>query len=163
MTPSPDEIHEVYEQTVVVRRPTYGIVRGYHELPYICVGDSYEPGHRTTCVRGKVHVSPQFVIRPSHYSASYGEIFGEDNVDTALSGRVFGYFGFPQRPVECKSEHLELSNLDIPVEQVLSESMDELDRLEDITTGVLITPNSRYFQVSVERFIASVLEDEFSV
>ena len=49
------------------------------------------------------------------------------------------------------------------VDQALSRALDEMARHEDITTGVILTPNSQYFPVSIERFIASVLEDEFSV
>ena len=163
MSLNADEMRDVFMGTVIVRRPTYGIVRGYHELPYVCLGASIEEGFETTRVKGVVQVSPQFIIRPEHYSSSYEEIFGEDHVDKVLSGRVFGFFGFPRKPVECKSERLELKHFSAPVDDVLAEILEELDRYEDITTGVIITPNSRYFPVSIERFISSVIEDEFSV
>jgi len=159
---SRDEIRDIFQRTVIVRRPTYGIVRGYHELPYICLGQSNQPGARTTSVRGKIRVSPQFVIKPSHYHPDYGKIFGEDNVDAALSGRMFGFLGFPDKPVECSSEYLNIEYLDASVDKVLSDSIDELERKEDITTGVIITPSSRYYPVSVERFITTILDDEFS-
>lgn len=156
-----DDIREIFRQTVVVRKPTYGIVSGYHELPYVCLGESIESGATTTRVKGKVHVSPRFVIRPPHLDPSYQEIFGEDNVDVELAGRVFGFLGFQNRPVECKSEYLEVKHLDASIDQLLKETMDELDKVEDITTGVIITPNARYYPVSVECFISSVLDDEF--
>ena len=169
MTLSPQELRAIYEATTVVRRPTYGIISGYHTLPYVCIGAPAEAGRGATRVRGTVHVSPRFVIRPSHYSPSYKEIFGEDafgegdeHADRALAGRVFGFLGFRDKPVECSSEHLEVKHLEASVDQVLGESLDELDRREDISTGVIITPDSRYFPVSVERFISSILEDEFS-
>ena len=163
MSLSHDEMRRIFERTVVVRRPTFGIVSGYHELPYVCVGASFEPGRTTTKVSGKVHVSPRFIIRPEHYESSYAEIFGEDNVDMALAGRIFGFMGFRAKPVECKSEHLELNHLDVSVDRVLSETLEGLERNEDIITGVIITPDSRYYPVSLERFIATILEDEFSV
>ncbi len=159
----PEEMREIFDRTEIVRKPTYGIVSGYHELPYVCLGDSIEPGSRTTQVRGKVQVSPRFIIRPPQYEPSYDEIFGEENVDTALAGRVFGFLGFRGRPVECKSDHIEVEHLDTALDAVLSNTLDELARFEDITTGVIITPDSRYYPVSIERFIASILEDEFSV
>ena len=59
--------------------------------------------------------------------------------------------------------HLEVEHLDTALDAVLSNTLDDLARFEDITTGVIITPNSRYYPVSIERFIASILEDEFSV
>jgi len=162
MSLSADEMRQIFQRTVVVRKPTYGIVCGYHELPYICLGESIEAGWQTTRVKGKVHVSPQFLIRPQHYAPRYEDIFGEENVDVALCGRVFGFLGFPRSPVECSSEHLEVKHLTASMDRVLAESLDELERMEDITTGVIVTPNSRYYPVSVERFIASILDDEFS-
>ncbi|HOZ48638.1 MAG TPA: hypothetical protein PLO37_15990 [Candidatus Hydrogenedentes bacterium] len=160
---TPEEMRAIFDHTEVIRRPRYGIVRGYHDLPYVCLGQSFETSHSTTRVRGRVHVSPRLLIRPPHCEPSYAEIFGEDNVDSALQARIFGFLGFRSRPVECASEHLDLKHLDATVDRVLAETLDELERMEDITTGVIITPNSRYFPVSVERFISSVVEDEFSV
>jgi len=159
---SSDEMREIYRHTKIIRRPTYGIISGYHELPYVCLGGAVEARYLTTEVRGTIQVSPRFLIRPAHLEPSYDEIFGEENVDRALTGRLFGFLGFRGKPVECKSEHLEVRHLDASVDRVLSEVLDELERHEDITTGVIVTPNSRYYPVSIERFIASVLEDEFA-
>lgn len=160
---NPEEMREIFDHTEVIRRPTYGIVSGYHELPYVCLGASFEPGRETTRVRGKVHVSPRFLIRPRNCEPRYGEIFGEDNLPPALAGRVFGFLGFREMPFECKSEFLEVNHLNASIARVLSETLDELDHREDITTGVIITPNSRYYPVSIERFISTVIQDEFSV
>lgn len=163
MSLSADEMRDIFERTVIVRRPTYGIISGYHELPYVCLGASFEKGYETTEVRGKVQVSPRFVIRPSQYAPTYGEVFGEENVDLALTGRLFGFLGFRAKPVECKSEYLQVTHLGVSVDSALSTALDDLNRHEDITTGVIITPNSQYYPVSIERFIASILEDEFDV
>jgi len=160
---SGEEMRDIFRRTRIVRKPTYGIVSGYHDLPYICLGRSFEPDRETTEVRGKVHVSPRFVIRPRHLEPSYAEVFGEENVDLALAGRVFGFLGFRGRPVECSSEQLSVSHTDASLDHVLGETLDRLERHEDITTGVIITPDSRYYPVSLERFISSILEDEFSV
>ena len=159
---SSEDMSEIFRRTEIVRRPTYGIVSGYHELPYVCLGSSCEKGSATTEVRGKVQVSPRFVIRPSHTEPSYREIFGEENVDVELAGRIFGFLGFRSKPIECKSEHIEVKYLDASVQRVLADTLDELERKEDITTGVIITPNSRYYPVSVERFISVIVEDEFN-
>ena len=90
-------------------------------------------------------------------------LVGTEHVDASLAGRIFGFCGFRGRPVECNSEELRVSHLDVSVDQALSRALDDLARHEDITTGVILTPNSQYFPVSIERFIATVLEDEFSV
>ena len=162
MSLSAREMRALFDQTVVVRQPRYGIVSGYHELPYVCLGESLESGYLTTRVKGRVQVSPRFLIRPPQYEPSYEDIFGADNVDEALMGRMFGFLGFRGHPVECKSEYLELKHLDASVDRVLNETLDDLERHEDITTGVIISPNTQYYPVSIERFISSVLEDEFS-
>jgi len=159
----PHEMREIYEGTRVLRRPTYGIVKGYHDLPYICLGGAIESDRGTLVVKGTVHVSPQFIIRPSHFSAKYEELFDDDELEPELTGRMFGFLGFPNKPVECSMEHLEIQHVDEPVASQVEATMDRLDRYEDITTGVILTPNSRYYPVSVERFIASILDDEFSV
>ncbi len=163
MALSGEDLRDLYARTVVVRRPRYGIVRGYHELPYICLSQSWEAGSKTTSIRGTVHVSPRFVIRPEHLNPSYGDIFGDENVNVELAGRVFGFLGFRGKPVECSSEGLDVAYLDDSVDAVLAQNLDQLDRHEDITTGVIIAPDSRYYPVSIERFISSILEDEFSV
>jgi hypothetical protein len=160
---SSDDMREVFQRTAIIRRPAYGIISGYHELPYVCLGASCEKGYATTEVRGKVQVSPRFVLRPPHYEPTYDEIFGKENVDGALAGRVFGLLGFRSKPVECKSEYLAVKHLNASVDAALAAALDELERQEDITTGVIITPNSRYYLVSLERFISSILEEEFDV
>lgn len=154
-------MREVFRQTRILRTPTYGIVRGYHELPYVCLGASCESGYETTRVSGRVQVSPRFIIRPEHYAPTYGEVFGNENVDVALAGRVFGFLGFRAKPVECKSEHLEVQHLNHSLERAIGETLDALERHEDITTGVIVTPDSRYYVISIERFVSSILEDEF--
>lgn len=161
MSPDAEELRDIYRRTVIVRRPTYGIVKGYHELPYICLGPPEEGDDGATRIRGKIQVSPRFVIRPSHLLPRYREIFGEDHVDLELAGRMFGFLGFPDRPVECSSEFLEVERLYVNVDEALSDSLDQLARHEDITTGVIVTPSTRFYPVSVERFIASILDDEF--
>ncbi len=160
---NPRDLRMVYEMTRILRKPTYGIVTGYHELPYVCLGEATEPGHRTTRVKGRVHVSPRFIVRPRHLEPSYAEIFGDEYLDAALQGRIFGFMGFKGRPVECSSEHLEVEHLPDGMDAAVSRVLDDLERYEDITTGVILTPNPDLFPVSVEAFIASILEDEFSL
>jgi hypothetical protein len=163
MSLSPRQMREIYERTQIVRRPTYGIITGYHELPYVCLGQDNERGFGSVRVNGRIHVSPRFVIRPSHLGPKYEDIFGDDNVDLEIAGRMFGFLGFPDKPVEIKSEQFELAHIDESLDDAVNGVLDECARREDITTGVVVTPDCRYFPVSVERFIASILDDEFRV
>jgi hypothetical protein len=163
MALSPQQMRAIYENTHVVRRPSYGIISGYHELPYYCLGQDHEEGKGTVRVKGRIHVSPRFIIRPSHLSPRYEEIFGEEHVDVEIAGRVFGFLGFPERPVEIKSDQFELTRVPETLDEAVNQVLDERARHEDIRSGVIVTPDSRYFPVSVERFIASILDDEFRV
>ena len=154
-------MRDIYNRTVILRAPTYGIIKGYHELPYICLGEALESSSGSMRVHGRIHVSPQFIIKPKQYSASYSDMFGEDDVDVEIAGRMFGFLGFPNRPVECSSEHLELSHEASTVDEMISKCLDDLERMEDITTGLILVPESKYYQISLERFIAEIIEDEF--
>lgn len=161
MALSSNEMRDIYDRTRIVRRPTYGIIKGYHELPYICLGKGLEGEKGTLRVRGRIHVSPQFVIKPKHYQSSYGDIFGEQEVDMAIAGRLFGFLGFPNKPVECSMDQFDVGHIADTLDEALGKSLDELERMEDITTGVIVTPESQYYQISIERFIAHIIEDEF--
>jgi hypothetical protein len=155
-------MREIFSRTEIVRKPTYGIVSGYHELPYVCLGECEEEGWMTTRVQGRVQVSPRFVLRPEHLGPRYRDLFGED-VDDELAGRLFGFLGFRGKPVECTSDGLEVRHLEVPVEEALEQTLAERERMEDITLGVILTPDTRYFPISVERFISSVIDDEFAL
>ncbi len=161
MALSRNEMRDIFDRTIIVRRPTYGIIKGYHELPYVCLGKALDREEGSMRVRGRIHVSPQFVIKPKHYQSNYGEVFGEDGVDVAIAGRIFGFLGFPNKPVECSMDQLELSQVSDTLDDLVNASLDELERKEDIKTGVIITPESRYYQISLERFISHILDDEF--
>lgn len=161
MSLSFDEMRDIYNRTRIIRRPTYGIVKGYHELPYICLGAGLDGTRGSLYVKGRIQVSPQFLIKPRHYQSKYEDIFGSEEVDVEIAGRVFGFLGFPNRPVECSMDQFEVKHLPETVDDLLSKAIDELERKEDITTGVIITPESQYYQISIERFIAYIIEDEF--
>ncbi|HOV32258.1 MAG TPA: hypothetical protein PLX23_02695 [Candidatus Hydrogenedens sp.] len=162
MTLNREEMYRIFDETVIIKKPRYGIIKGYHELPYVCLGEALESSYGSFYVRGKIQVTPQFVITPSHYKAKYSDLFGEDKIDVSIAGRIFGFLGFPDKPVECKLEYLEVKHLAENIDTALSQNLDELERKEDITTGLFITPDSRYYPISIERFITSILDDEFS-
>jgi hypothetical protein len=163
MSLSPQQMRSIYENTHIVRRPTYGIISGYHELPYICIGQDHDEGRGCVRVKGRIHVSPRLVLTPEHFGPRYEEIFGSENTDIEIAGRMFGFLGFRGKPVDCKSEYLEVSRQPEDLETAVNNVLDHLHRHEDITTGLIVTPDSRYFPVSIERFIASILDDEFRV
>lgn len=161
MSLSPQQMRSIYENTQIVRRPTYGIITGYHELPYVCVGHDHDGGNGSVQVRGRIQVSPRLVLTPEHFGPRYEEIFGTDNTDIEIAGRMFGFMGFKGKPVNCKSDQLEVIHQPENLDTAVANALDQFARHEDITTGLIVTPDSRYFPVSIERFIASILDDEF--
>ena len=74
---------------------------------------------------------------------------------------MFGYMGFRGKPVQCKSEYMQVEHVDASIDVVLSNELEELERKEDITAGVMICPNAKYYPISIEKFISSILDDEF--
>lgn len=153
-------MQHIYRETRIIKRPTHGIVAGYHRLPYILLGESKERHNRSLEIRGQVNVSPRFVWHPDYPGVKYGEMFGEDYIEPTLVGRVFGFLAFRGKPVNFESEYLKIKEKEMRTEQLIEAVLDELERKEDIGTGVVHTPDVQFFPVSVERFIASIVGEE---
>ena len=156
-------MQHVFQETLILKRPTYGIIAGYHRLPYILLGDSRERHDRSLEIRGKINVSPRFVWHPNYPGIKYEEMFGEDNIEPALVGRVFGFLAFRGKPVNFESEYLNVKEKELRTEQLIETVLDELERKEDVETWVVRTPDVRFFPVSLERFIASVIGEELGL
>jgi hypothetical protein len=152
---------EVFEETEILRRPTTGFVAGYHVLPYILLGRSSHKQDSVVEIRGKISVSPKFVISPEHLGPTYGEMFGYDEIDENIVGRIFAFPYIRKNHVNIKSEELTITNIETAMEQALSTVLDELERKEIINTGVILTPNIRLYPVSLEKFILKLLDKEF--
>ena len=158
-----DLIRHIFEHTRIIKRPTYGIVSGEHKVPYVLVGESLKHSTGTFEARGEIHVSPRMVWTPNYPSKTYGELFGEEDLPKGIMARTFGFLSFRGEPVEIQSEHLKSKELRMNVEDAESRILDELARKEDIETGVINSPDVRYFPVSLEKFISSILKDEFGI
>ena len=156
-------MQHIFDETRIVKRPTHGIVTGYHRLPYILLGESKERHDRSLEIRGRINVSPRFVWHPNYPGIKYEEMFGEDNIEPALVGRVFGFLAFRGKPVNFESEYLKVKEKEMRTERLIEAVLDELERKEDIETGVVQTPDVRFFPVSIERFIASIVGEELGL
>jgi hypothetical protein len=152
---------EVFDETEILKKPTAGFVTGYHMLPYILLGRSIQKRDEVTEIRGKISVSPKFVISPEHLGATYGELFGCDGIDENIVGRIFAFPYVKKHHVNIQSEELTIKNIETGIESALSAVLDELERQEVINTGVIITPNVRFYPVSLEKFILKILDKEF--
>lgn len=153
-------LRHVFDNTSVVRRPLTGIIAGYHVLPYILVGPEPERPSRSVEVRGRISVSPRLVIRPRGDAPTYGEVFTETELmDRTLVTRVFSFRYAPR--ISLQSEDLKIRRQETDARRHLERVLDELARLEMINTGVIVSPDVRFYPVSLDRFIREILDQEF--
>ncbi len=156
----PEFLRHVFDNTRIVRKPLTGIITGYHVLPYILVGPEPEQPHRSVEVRGRIRVSPRLVIQPRGEGPTYGEVFSETELmDRTLVARVFSFRYAPR--VSLQSEDLTIRRQEPDPQRLLERVLDELARQEVISTGVIVSPDVRFYPVSVDRFIREILDQEF--
>lgn len=152
---------EIFDETEILKKPTTGFLEGYHSLPYILLGRRLEKERGVIEVRGKISVSPKFVISPEHLGPTYGELFGTDWIDEKIVGRVFAFPYLKKRQMSFASEEITITSRDKEMEAVLASVFDELERKEIINTGVVVTPNIHFYPISIEKLILRVLDREF--
>jgi hypothetical protein len=153
---------EIFDETEILKKPTTGYVSGYHVLPYILLGRSPREENNVVEIRGKISVSPKFVISPEHLGPTYGELFDAQGMDEAIVGRIFAFSYLKKHHVNIKSEDFSIQNIEKGIESALASVLDELERKEIINTGVIITPNVKFYPISLEKFILKILDNEFA-
>jgi hypothetical protein len=156
----PELVRHVFEETRVVRRPLSGIISGYHVLPYILVGPEPDRPGKSVEVRGRIRVSPRLVIAPGRDGPTYGELFGErELMHHTLLARIFS-FRYASR-VSLESEELTIRRQSRDAEGLLERVLEDLAQREVINTGVIVSPDPRFYPVSLDRFIREILDQEF--
>jgi len=152
----------IFEQTRVLRKPVSGIVSGYHVLPYILVGPDTEMEQRAVEVRGKIRVSPRLVIRPGDEGQTYGEVFRDPEImDRVLVGRLFAFRYAARRHALIESEDLTIRPAEGDPEACIERILDELARGEILDTGLILSPDVKFYPVSLDRFLHEILDREF--
>jgi len=156
----PEFLKSVFDATRVVRKPLRGTITGYHVLPYILVGPEHDHPARSVEVRGRIKVSPRLVIAAGNDGTTYGEAFGETELmDRRLVARVFS-FRYASR-VAVESEDLKIRRQERDAHGHLDRVLEELAQREIIDTGVIVSPDARFYPVSLDRFIREILDQEF--
>jgi hypothetical protein len=93
-------------------------------------------------------------------SPTYGDVFSErELMHRALVARIFSFKYAPK--VLLESEDLRIQRQDREPQAHLELVLDELVRREVINTGVIRSPDVRYYPVSIDRFIREILDQEF--
>jgi len=156
-------MREVYEGTDIVRKPLCGIVSGYHDLPYIMVASCREDAGRTAEITGQICVSPKFVISMGSLSDTFGDVFDPDTFDADIEGRIFSFAYKNDRSVKVESRKFNLQYHDEPPRDHLDRVSDTLMMREDTRTGLIFSPDFRYYPVSIDKFISEIVEREFRV
>ena len=156
----PEFLKHLFETTEILRKPVAGIIAGYHVLPYILVGPEHDqPGHSVE-VRGRIKVSPRLVIAAGGSGPTYGELFRESELmDQRLVARVFS-FRYASR-VALENEDLKIRRQTRDAQGHLERVLEELTQREVINTGVIVSPDVRFYPVSIDRFIREILDQEF--
>ena len=146
----------------ILKKPIHRIISGYHTLPYILIGTSVSESSKTTEVRGNIHVSPRMIIRAGELGQTYGEIFGEENVEPAIVARIFGFLYLKEGTTKFTSEDLSIRELDVSLGEATERILDELARRECIDTGVIRSPDVGIYPVSIDKYIKDMLDKELS-
>jgi hypothetical protein len=153
-------LQHVFDETRVLRKPLRGIIAGYHVLPYILVGADRDTPAQSVEVRGRIKVSPRLVITPGRDGPTYGQLFGETELmDQRIVARFFS-FRYAGR-VSLESDDLRIRRQDRDAGAHVERVMEELSRREVIDTGVIVSPDARFYPVSLDRFIREILDQEF--
>jgi hypothetical protein len=160
--PEPEYLKRVFEDTQVLRKPITGILTGYHVLPYILVGQDGEQSQRSVEIRGKIRVSPRLILSPRHVGQTYGELFDDPDVmDKTLVGRIFSFLYAARQNVQLESDDLRIIKAERDPRSQIERALDDLMRGEILDTGVIFSPDVKFYPISVERFIAEILDREF--
>ncbi len=158
----PEFLKHLFDTTEILRKPIAGIIAGYHVLPYILVGPQEEQPHRSVEIRGRIRVSPRLVLAPGRAGQTYGDLFKESELmDQTLIARVFSFVYSSRHQVTLESEDLKIQRWDRNPQSQIERALDELAQRETINTGVILSPNVRFYPVSVDRFITEILDQEF--
>ncbi|MCI0545779.1 MAG: hypothetical protein L0027_00665 [Candidatus Rokubacteria bacterium] len=158
----PEFLKHLFDTTQILRKPLTGIIAGYHVLPYVLVGpQEHRPAHSVE-IRGKIKVSPRLVLAPGRAGQTYGDLFKDaELMDQALVARVFSFLYSSRHQVTLESEDLVIQRRDVDPQSQVERALEELTQREVINTGVILSPNIRFYPVSLDRFITEILDQEF--
>jgi len=158
----PEFLKHLFDRTEILRKPMSGIITGYHVLPYILVGPQEDRPAHSVEIRGKIKVSPRLVLAPGRAGQTYGDLFKDTELmDQTLVARVFSFAYSSRHQVTLESEDLTIQRTDREPQAQVERALDELSQREVINTGVILSPNVRFYPVSLDRFITEILDQEF--
>ena len=165
-----EKLKEIYQNTLIKRVPLVGYVADYHSLPFTLVGpnesmmsEKEEDKKGTIKLSGKINVSPKMIFSLSRDEEQYDEAFPEEEefMDKSLVGKIFSFGIANRRNLKIKNEYLNIEEMPHGDQELLQQLDDEFAQAEKIDTGLIWCPRPRFYPVSLERFIYSILDREF--
>ena len=160
--PNPEYMSRVFESTQILRKPIAGIVTGYHVLPYVLVGPDEEQNQKSVEIRGRIRVSPRLILAPQHLGQTYEQLFDDPQLmDKGLVGRVFSFLYAARQNVQLDHDDLTIVRAERDPRAQVERALDELMRAENLNTGLIFSPDVKFYPVSIERFITEILDQEF--
>ncbi|MBN1983399.1 MAG: hypothetical protein JW795_17815 [Chitinivibrionales bacterium] len=155
------KLQQIFISTKIIRKPVTGIVSGYHALPYILVAPDEDQSSHSIEINGTINVSPKFIISPAQINETYGEIFDPQTFDQDIAGRFFSFAYAQKKNIKIKNEYFSIKNYDEKSDDLIRKLNDQLMMQENIKTGLILSPQFKYYPVSIDRFINEILDREF--
>jgi len=153
----------IFEDTTIHKKPITGIVQGFHILPYILVGPDLHKENSSIKLSGEIKVSPRMIVTIRAEDKNFGEIFEEEEpfMDKEIIGRFFSFSSAKFANMEVKGANFMVEKIGKPQEDTLADVIDALTRKEVINTGVILCPQPKFYPISLEKFIYTILDKEF--
>ena len=164
---SEKQLLKVFEETKILRKPLTGFIKGHHLLRYTLIGPNLLKGTGSVCLRGIIQVGPKtlFSLNPKQQEG-LSVIFEQDQVwdqDKTLVHRSFLFDIAQVRNMKIRSRSFKYDILNEDYQTALTHYSDELNQKESVNRGLVFSPNPHVYPVSVEKFIMSVLDQEFNL
>ena len=118
-----------------------------------------DPPVRLLMGPGPSNPDPRVLAAMSKRLVGHLDPYFVELMDQAIIARVFS-FRYASR-VSLENEDLRITRQDRDAPRHLERVLDDLARQEIVNTGVISTPDVRFYPVSIDRFIREILDQEF--
>jgi hypothetical protein len=158
----PEDLKHIFDKTDIVRKPLTGIIQDHHHLPYTLIGPNTQDQKGSIRLQGAIHVSPRMVLSIDSLPMKFQEIFAEEEpfMDQSLVHRTFSFNTTHVKNMNIRNDSLEVDMLGTPAKELMSHTLEEFAQKETINRGLIWSPNPRFYPVSLEKFIFSILDEE---
>jgi hypothetical protein len=159
--PNPEYLKSLYYRTEILKKPISGIISGYHELPYVLIGDQESGPDKSVKIKGRIKVSPKLIMTGSELAETYGDVFDPETMDQSLAARIFSFLYVRNHQYKIHHDDFSIQQVEKPARELGEEILDNFALQEVIDTALIRSPDIKFYPVSLERFINEILDREF--